>query len=53
MSRSASRVTLPPAWWRAKYAETIRRSDAVGGGRISKLKWQAFRAPIRRRRAVR
>ena len=44
------RRALPPAWWRAKHAETLRRSDAVGGGRIMKLRWQAFRAPIRRRR---
>ena len=43
-------VALPPAWWRAKHAETLRRSNAVGGGQISKLKWQAFRAPIRQRR---
>ena len=43
-------VALPPAWWRAKHAETIRRSDAAGGGRIMKLRWQAFRAPIRQRR---
>ena len=46
-------VALPPAWWRAKHAETLRRSDAAGGGRIMKLRYQAFRAPIRRRRAER
>ena len=50
---NATRVTLPPAWWRAKHAETVRRSDAVGGGRIMKLRYQAFRAPIRQRRAKR
>jgi len=47
---NATRVTLPPAWWRAKHAETIRRSDAAGGGRIMKLRYQAFQAPIRQRR---
>ena len=40
---------LPPAWWRAKHAETQRRSDAVGGGRIMKLRYQAFRGTSRRR----
>ena len=52
MTHSSARA-LPPAWWRAKHAETIRRSDAAGGGRIMKLRYQAFGAPNRRRRAER
>ena len=43
------RVARPPAWWRAKHADTQRKSDAVGGSRIMKLRYQAFRAKPRRR----
>ena len=48
MIPSARSRIRPPAWWRAKHAETVRRSDAVGGGRIMKLRYQAFRAKLRK-----
>ena len=50
MTPPARSRVLPPAWWRTKHAETQRRSDAVGGGRIMKLRYQAFRAKPRRRK---
>ena len=48
MIPSARSRVLPPPRWRTKHADTQRRSDAVGGGRIMKLRYLAFRECARR-----